>query len=63
MHVPSLDLIAITCTEDMVISMICKLDSEKTTGCDKLPIRFIKTYPEAMGKLLTVLVNKNISTG
>ena len=63
MHIPSLDLIAITCTEDMVISMICKLDSEKTTSCDKLLIRFIKTYSEAMGKLLTVLVNKNIFTG
>ena len=43
--------------------MIFKLVSKKETGCDKLPIRFIKTCPEAMGKLLTVLVNKSISTG
>ena len=55
------DLIAIT--EDVIISMICKVDSKKATGCDKLPIRFIETYPEAMGRLLTVLVNKSISTG
>ena len=34
------DLIAIT--EDVVISMICKVDSKKATGCDKLPIRFMR---------------------
>ena len=59
--VPCLDLTAVT--EDVVISMICKLDSKKDCGCDRLPIRFIKTCPEAMGKLLTVLVNKSISIG
>ena len=52
-----------TVTEEVVISAICGLDSKKATGCDKLPIRFLKTCPEAMGRLLTVLVNKNISTG
>ena len=45
----------------MVISLICKVDSKEAIGCDKLPIRFIKTFPEAMGRLLTVLVSKSIS--
>ena len=54
--VPCLDLIAVT--EDVVISMICKVDAKKATGCDKLPTKFIKTCPEAMGRLLPVLVNK-----
>ena len=58
--VPCLDLTAVT--KDVVISMICKLDSKKATGCDKLPIRFIKTCPDAMGRLLTALVNKSLST-
>ena len=60
---PSLNLTAVS--EDVVISMICKLDTKKATGCDYLPIRFIKTCPEAMGRLLTVrmLINKSISTG
>ena len=58
--VPCLDLTAVT--EDVVISMICKLDSKKATGCDKLPIRFIKTCPDVMGRLLTAFVNKSLST-
>ena len=62
-YVPPLCLT--TVTEEVVISAICGLDSKKATGCDKLPIRFliIKTCPEAMGRLFTVLVNKSISTG
>ena len=31
-NVPSLNLTAVT--EDAVISMICKLDTKKATGCD-----------------------------
>ena len=57
-NVPSLNLTAVT--EDVVISI---LDTKKATGCDNLPIRFIKTCSEAMGRLLTVLINKSISTG
>lgn len=59
-NVPPLNLTVVS--EDVVIS-ICRLDSKKATSCDKLPIRFVKTCPEAMGRLLTVLVNKSISTG
>ena len=55
--------IAVTVTEDLVITMIYKLDSKKATYCDKLPIKFIETCHEVMGKLFTVLVNKSTSTG
>ena len=57
------NLIAVTVTEDLVITMIYKLDSKKATYCDKLPIKFIETCHEVMGKLFTVLVNKSTSTG
>lgn len=60
-NVPPLNLTAVT--EDVVSSIICKLDPKKVTGCDNLPIRFIRACPEAMAKLLTVIVNKSISTG
>ena len=36
-NVPPLNLTAVT--EDMVISIICKLDPKKATGCDNLPIK------------------------
>ena len=61
--VPPLNLTIVT--EEVVISAICnlKLDPKKVTGCDRLPNRFIKTCPEAMGRLLTVLVDKSTLTG
>ena len=59
--VPPLNLTAVT--EDVVISIICKFDPKKATGCDNLSIRFIRACPEAMAKLLTVIVNKSVSTG
>ena len=58
---PSLNLT--TVTEDVVIYTISKLDPKKATGCDNLPIRFIKACPEAMSGLLTKLINKGILTG
>lgn len=57
-NVPPLNLTA--ATENVVISIICKLDPKKATGCDYLPIKFIRACPEAMAKLLAALVNKSI---
>ena len=65
-NVPPLNLTAVTDSRKVVfISIICELDPKKATGCDKLYLlrRFIRTCPEAIAKLLTVLANKSISTG
>ena len=58
-NVPSLNFTAVTDHEEMVISAIRRPE----IGCNKLPITFIKICPEAMSRLLAVLVNKSISTG
>ena len=63
LYVPPLNFTAVTDHEEVVISAICRLDLKKAFGCNKLRIRFIKICPEAMSRLLAVLVNKSISTG
>ena len=43
-----------------VVSILNSLDSTKATGCDGLPVRFLKACPSAMGRLVTRIVNQSI---
>ena len=45
-----------------VISILSSLDSGKATGCDELPLRYLKACPAEMGRLVAAIINQSIST-
>ena len=45
-----------------VIQLIRQLQPDKATRADKIPAHFIKACPLSMGKIITSLINKSIST-
>ena len=45
-----------------VVSILNSLDSKKATGCDELPLRFLKACPAEMGKLVATIINQSILT-
>ena len=47
---------------DDTVSVLSNLDSAKATGCDGLPVKFLKACPLAMGRLLTKVINQSISS-
>lgn len=51
-----------TVSVDDVVSILNTLDSKKATGCDELPLRFLKACPTEMGSLVATIVNQSIST-
>ena len=41
---------------DDTVSVLSNVDSAKATGCDGLPVKFLKACPLAVGRLLTIRV-------
>ena len=52
-----------TVSEALVILIISSLDTKKACGADNIPTRFIKVYPVSIERLVTRLINHNITSG
>ena len=50
-------------TEDNISNLLCLMSTNKATGLDNLPARFIKDSACVTAKMITHIVNLSISSG
>jgi hypothetical protein len=50
-------------TEEFVFKELCSLNTNKSTGLDEIPARFIKDGANVIKVPITAIINQSITTG